>query len=121
MKLIHRVIDRIARSFIVPFSVGELANYSSSAIGETCGYPGERSRADATIHEMVVRLGDLATFDERRMRRKGKRIIGIGIEATILDGRLKVIAPLEGSPAQKSGVEPGAILSSRSTEKRSMG
>ncbi|MEC8774880.1 MAG: hypothetical protein VXX79_08530, partial [Pseudomonadota bacterium] len=111
LKLIHRVIDRIARSFIVPFSVGELANYSSSAIRRYPAGTQAKDLADAAIHEMVVRLGDpYATFDERRMRRKGKRIIGIGIEATILDGRLKVIAPLEGSPAQKSGVEPGDII-----------
>ncbi|MEC8134544.1 MAG: hypothetical protein VX107_00110, partial [Pseudomonadota bacterium] len=101
LKLIHRVIDRIARSFIVPFSVGELANYSSSAIRRYPAGTQAKDLATAAIHEMVVRLGDPhATFDERRMRRKGKRIIGIGIEATILDGRLKVIAPLEGSPAQ---------------------
>ncbi|MEC8372069.1 MAG: PDZ domain-containing protein, partial [Pseudomonadota bacterium] len=111
LKLIHRVIDRIARSFIEPFSVRELANYSSSAIRRYPAGTQAKDLADAAIHEMVVRLGDpYATFDERRMRRKGKRISGIGIEATILDGRLKVIAPLEGSPAQKAGVEPGDII-----------
>ena len=111
LKLIHRVIDRIARSFIEPFGVRELANYSSSAIRRYPAGTQAKDLADAAIHEMVVRLGDpYATFDERRMRRKGKRISGIGIEATILDGRLKVIAPLEGSPAQKAGVEPGDII-----------
>jgi len=111
LQLIHRVIDRIARSFIEPFSVRELANYSSSAIRRYPSGTPPKDLAGAAIHEMVVRLGDpYATFDERRMRRKGKRISGIGIEATIVDGRLKVIAPLEGSPAQKAGVEPGDLI-----------
>jgi carboxyl-terminal processing protease len=111
LKLIHQVIEKIARSYIEPFSISELANYSSSVIR---GYPSgtdPKSLANAAIHEMLSRLDDpYAKFDERLKPRNARRLGNIGIEATMVDGRMKVIAPLDGSPAQKAGVQPGDLI-----------
>ena len=111
LKLIHQVIERITRSYIEPLSIRELANYSSSAIRRYPSGTPPKNLADAAIYEMVVRLGDpYATFNEPFRPRKEKRFGTIGIEATIVDGRMTVIAPLEGSPAQKAGVKPGDLI-----------
>jgi carboxyl-terminal processing protease len=38
------------------------------------------------------------------------RFVGIGIELTIKDGVLRVITPLEGSPAAKAGIKPNDLI-----------
>ena len=111
LDLIHKIIERISHSFIEPYAIRELANFAASTLRRQ---PIETPPADlayAAIDTLVRRLNDpYATFDERRMRKRGKRTGSIGIEATIVDGQLKVIAPLDGSPAQKAGVEPGDLI-----------
>ena len=111
LDFIHKIIERISRSFIEPYAIRELANFAASTLR---GQPVETPPADlayAAIDTLVRRLNDPhATFDERRMRKRGKRTGSIGIEATIVGGQLKVIAPLDGSPAQKAGVEPGDLI-----------
>ena len=111
LKLIHQVIERIARSYIEPLSIRELANYSSNAIRRYPSGTSPKNLADAAIHEMVVRLGDpYAVFDRPFRPQKEKRVGTIGIEATIVDGRMVVISPLEGGPAQQAGVKPGDLI-----------
>lgn len=111
LDLLHKVIKRISRSFIEPYSIRELANFAASTLRRQ---PVESPPADLTyaaIDTLVRRINDpYATFDERRIPKRRKRTGGIGIEATIVDGQLKVIAPLDGSPAQKAGVEPGDLI-----------
>lgn len=114
LALIHKVVDRIATSFIEPFSVRELANYANSALrpyaDEGGGAPPD-ILAQVAIDALIARLGDpFASFTERKMRPRGKRSAGIGVEVTVIDGALRVIAPLDGSPAQKSGVKPGDVI-----------
>lgn len=38
------------------------------------------------------------------------QFVGIGIELTIKDGALKVITPLEGTPAAKAGIKPNDLI-----------
>jgi len=45
-------------------------------------------------------------FKELKVDTSG-RFDGVGIEVTIRDGVLTVVAPIKGSPADKAGVEPG--------------
>ena len=111
LALIHKVIDRIVSSYIEPFDIRELANFAASAISPFGNGMKPADLAHAAIDTLVRRLDDpYATFDRRRMTTGGRRTGGIGIEATIVDGRLKVIAPLEGSPAQKAGIQPGDLI-----------
>lgn len=109
--LLHRVIERVSTSYIEPFAIRELANFAAGTIRRHPTGTHPEGLAYAAIDTIVRRLNDpYASFDERKMRKRGKRRGGIGIEATIVDGRLKVIAPLDGSPAQKAGVEPGDFI-----------
>lgn len=111
LDLIHKVIERISRSFIEPHTIHELANFAASTLRRQPAETPPTDLAYAAVDSLVRRLNDpYATFDGRRMRKRGKLAIGIGIEATIVDGQLKVIAPLDGSPAQKAGLEPGDLI-----------
>ena len=111
LQFVHKVIDRIALSFIEPFDVRELANFAASTLRRHPPGTHPEALARAAIDTVLRRLNDpYATFDARRMKSRSKRLGGIGIEATIVDGELTVIAPLDGSPAQKAGVEPGDII-----------
>lgn len=47
-----------------------------------------------------------AVFKELRVDTSG-RFDGVGIEVTVRDGLLTVVAPIKDSPADKAGVEPG--------------
>ncbi len=48
-------------------------------------------------------------YQDLQVQTKGE-FGGLGIEITIKEGLLVVVAPMEGSPAEKSGVRPGDII-----------
>lgn len=48
-------------------------------------------------------------YQDLQVQTKGE-FGGLGIEITIKDGLLVVVAPMEGSPAEKAGVKPGDIV-----------
>ncbi|MGD2110656.1 MAG: S41 family peptidase [Phycisphaerae bacterium] len=53
-----------------------------------------------------VSASELAAFE----RRSNGEYIGVGIEVGLDDGRLKVIAPVEGSPAARAGILAGDTI-----------
>ncbi len=48
-------------------------------------------------------------FDDMRVQTKGE-FGGLGIEVTQENGVVKVVAPIEGTPADKAGVQPGDLI-----------
>ena len=48
-------------------------------------------------------------YQDLQVQTKGE-FGGLGIEITIKDGLLVVVAPMEGSPAEKAGVRPGDVI-----------
>jgi carboxyl-terminal processing protease len=48
-------------------------------------------------------------YQDLQVQTKGE-FGGLGIEITIKDGLLVVVAPMEGSPAEKAGVKPGDVI-----------
>ena len=111
LRFIHKVINRIATSFIEPFDVRELANFAAITLRRQPSGSHPEDLAHAAVDTVLRRLNDpYATFDARQMKMHSKHLSGIGIEALIVDGELTVIAPLDGSPAQNAGVEPGDII-----------
>lgn len=48
-------------------------------------------------------------FKDLQAQTKGE-FGGLGIEITIKDGSLVVVSPMEGSPAEKSGIKPGDVI-----------
>ncbi|HRY60457.1 MAG TPA: S41 family peptidase [Patescibacteria group bacterium] len=71
---------------------------------------------DGAIAGMTASLGDPFTtyFDTKTLGLFNSEVTGtfegIGAEVTARDGKLVVIAPLEGAPAEKAGVKPGDII-----------
>ena len=52
---------------------------------------------------------DKASFKEFREGTTG-RFVGVGIEITQEDGLVKVVSPIEGSPADRAGLKPGDLI-----------
>ena len=48
-------------------------------------------------------------FDDMRVQTKGE-FGGLGIEVTQEQGFVKVVAPIEGTPADRAGIEPGDFI-----------
>lgn len=52
---------------------------------------------------------DAKSFKEFRESTQGK-FVGVGIEISMEDGLVKVVSPIEGSPAFKAGLKPGDLI-----------
>jgi carboxyl-terminal processing protease len=52
---------------------------------------------------------DKKSFKEFRESTGGK-FVGIGIEMGMEDGLVKVVSPIEGSPAFRAGLKPGDLI-----------
>jgi carboxyl-terminal processing protease len=52
---------------------------------------------------------DKKTFKEFREGTSG-RFVGVGIEITMEEGLVKVVSPIEGSPAFRAGLKPGDLI-----------
>jgi carboxyl-terminal processing protease len=57
-------------------------------------------------HSSYLPPGD---FDDMRVQTKGE-FGGLGIEVTQENGFVKVVAPIEGTPADRAGVQPGDLI-----------
>lgn len=52
---------------------------------------------------------DPETFEDLQINTKGE-FGGLGIEVTMEDGFVKVVAPIDDTPAQKAGLQPGDLI-----------
>src|SRR5215831_9206870 len=70
---------------------------------------------DAAIEGMVSNLDphssymDAKNYQDMQITTKGE-FGGIGIEVTMEDGLIKVISPIDGTPASKAGIKPGDFI-----------
>jgi len=94
--LLDEVAERVRREYVDPVSRGELEQ--------------------AAVEGMVASLDphseflDAAAYDEMRVSTAGT-YSGVGIEVSEAeDGRIVVVTPIEGSPADRAGVRPGDEL-----------
>jgi carboxyl-terminal processing protease len=75
----------------------------------------DRTLIENAIRGMVSALDphsaflDNEEYDEIRISTTGN-YSGVGIEVTMEDGAVKVVAPIEGTPAAKAGIEPGDTI-----------
>ncbi len=92
LKLFSEVLDLVQRSYVKPVTPKELI-YGA--------IQGMLSNLDP--HSSFLTPDD---YKELQIETKGS-FTGIGIEITIRDGILTVVAPIEGTPAWKAGLKPG--------------
>ncbi len=92
LRLFSQVLDIVQRSYVKEVDVQELI-YGA--------IQGMLSNLDP--HSSFLKPDD---YKELQIETKGS-FTGIGIEITIRDGVLTVVAPIEGTPAWKAGLKPG--------------
>lgn len=75
----------------------------------------EQTLIDSAIRGIVEELDshsrylDSAAYEEIRISSSGN-YSGVGLDVSLQDGRVTVIAPLEGAPAEAAGILPGDIV-----------
>ena len=89
------VFDRVKSEYVEP--VDEKKLISDAIAGMVAGLD---------PHSQYL---DKKTFKEFRENTGGK-FIGIGIEMGMEDGLVKVVSPIEGSPAFRAGMKPGDLI-----------
>jgi carboxyl-terminal processing protease len=75
----------------------------------------EKELIESAINGMLTHLDPHSSylppgdFDDMRVQTKGE-FGGLGIEVTQENGFVKVVAPIEGTPADRAGVQPGDLI-----------
>ncbi|MFN9745009.1 MAG: S41 family peptidase [Betaproteobacteria bacterium] len=111
-------ISAVARSALAPLPVAELQQLAAVFDRIKAEYVepvDEKKLISDAISGMVSGLDphsqyfDQKTFKEFR-ESTGGRFVGIGIEMTMEDGLVKVVSPIEGSPAFRAGLKTGDLI-----------
>jgi carboxyl-terminal processing protease len=111
-------ISAVARSTLSPLPVAELQQLAAVFDRIKVEYVepvDEKKLISDAISGMVSGLDphsqylDQKTFKEFR-ESTGGRFVGIGIEMTMEDGLVKVVSPIEGSPAFRAGLKSGDLI-----------
>ncbi len=111
-------ISAVARSAFAPLPVAELQQLAAVFDRIKAEYVepvDEKKLISDAISGMVSGLDphsqylDHNTFREFR-ENTGGRFVGIGIEMTMEDGLVKVVSPIEGSPAFRAGLKTGDLI-----------
>jgi carboxyl-terminal processing protease len=95
MQQLAAVFDRVKAEYVEP--VDEKKLISDAIAGMVSGLD---------PHSQYL---DKKTFKEFR-ENTGGRFVGIGIEMTMEDGLVKVVSPIEGSPAFRAGLKSGDLI-----------
>ena len=75
----------------------------------------DKELIEAAINGMLTHLDPHSSylppdeFDDMRVQTKGE-FGGLGIEVTQENGFVKVVSPIEGTPADRAGVQPGDLI-----------
>jgi carboxyl-terminal processing protease len=111
-------LQAVARSALAPLpleEVQQLAAVFDRVKAEYVEPVDEKKLINDAIAGMVAGLDphsqylDKKTFKEFRESTGGK-FVGIGIEMGMEDGLVKVVSPIEGSPAFRAGLKPGDFI-----------
>jgi carboxyl-terminal processing protease len=111
-------VTAVARSSLAPLPLEELQQLAavfSMVKAEYVEPVDERKLISDAIAGMVSGLDPHSQyFDQKSFREfrenTGGRFIGIGIEMTMEDGLVRVVSPIEGSPAFRAGLRPGDLI-----------
>jgi carboxyl-terminal processing protease len=94
-RLLAEVLERVRREYVE--SVDERELIESAIRGMLSGLD---------PHSQFL---DVKEFDEIRVSTTGQ-YTGVGLEVAAESGRITVVTPLDGSPAQRAGLRPGDVL-----------
>lgn len=91
------IFDRIRNSYVEPVDDTTLLQYAID---------GMLSNLDP--HSDYLLPEDFSDLQEHTSGKFG----GLGIEVSVEDGRIKVVTPIDDTPAQRAGIEPGDYITS---------
>ena len=94
-RLLAEVMERVKRDYVDRVDDEELIEAAIRGIV-----------ADLDPHSAFL---DPAEFQDVRVSTSGK-YSGIGVDVTIDDGRIVVVAPIDGSPADRAGIRAGDVI-----------
>jgi carboxyl-terminal processing protease len=95
LRLFTLIFDHIRRAYVEPISDQQLLENAIK------GMLGEMDPHSAYL--------DTSSFEQLQESTKGE-FTGIGIEMGSEDGFIKIISPIDGTPAQKAGLQAGDII-----------
>tara|TARA_Y100000294_G_scaffold130419_3_gene122702 strand:+ start:2081 stop:3523 length:1443 start_codon:yes stop_codon:yes gene_type:complete len=109
---------RVRANYVKEIPDATLIDAAVKGVRETKAKPGSlppKKLVKAALESMVASLDshsaylDADEFRESFVRTKGE-FGGLGIEITMEDGLVKVIAPIEGTPAEQAGLKAGDLI-----------
>ncbi len=114
LTFLRGVIDRIDKSHLFYVELRVMAQFAAIAMRKASAGPGKTEPArlaGAGVEAALDRLADTyASFTPRGKPLRRRRRGGIGIEAAMVEGQLREIAPLAGGPAARAGIRPGDLI-----------
>ncbi len=111
-------LQAVARSAMLPLpleEVQQLAAVFDRVKAEYVEPVDEKKLINDAIAGMVAGLDPHSQYFDKKSYKEfreetGGRFIGIGIEMGMEDGLIKVVSPIEGSPAFRAGLKPGDLI-----------
>ncbi len=111
-------ITAVARSSLAPLPLEELQQLAAvfgMVKAEYVEPVDEKKLISDAISGMVAGLDPHSQYFDKKSFREfrentGGKFVGIGIEMGMEDGVVKVISPIEGSPAFRAGLKPGDLI-----------
>ncbi|MFQ5766214.1 MAG: S41 family peptidase, partial [Rhodospirillales bacterium] len=114
----HFAFKRVRANYVSEISDANLIDAAIKGVRETKAKPGSlapKKLVEAALDSMVASLDPHSAYlnaDEFResfVQTRGE-FGGLGIEITMEDGLVKVIAPIEGTPAEHAGMKAGDLI-----------
>jgi carboxyl-terminal processing protease len=96
LKKLEEVQQKLAKNYVIPVDEKILADYALKGLLQG-------------LKDPYTTYLSAAELDRLNSQTKGK-LIGIGVQLGIADGRITVVTPLENSPAFKAGLRPGDVI-----------
>jgi carboxyl-terminal processing protease len=111
-------VTAVARSSLSPLPLEELQQLAAvfgMVKSEYVESVDEKKLISDAISGMVAGLDPHSQYFDKKSFKEfrestGGRFIGIGIEMGMEDGLVKVVSPIEGSPAFRAGLKPGDLI-----------
>jgi carboxyl-terminal processing protease len=111
-------ITAVARSSLAPLPLEELQQLAAvfgMVKAEYVEPVDEKKLISDAISGMVAGLDPHSQYFDKKSFREfrentGGKFVGIGIEMGMEDGVVKVVSPIEGSPAFRAGLKPGDLI-----------
>ena len=113
-----RIFERVKQEYVHEIEDGPLIQTAVDAVQDTHAEDASISDVDlieAATHAMLLSLDPYSDYLNGTAYKALKedtdgKFGGLGIEITKRDGLLRVVSPIEGTPASRAGMQPGDII-----------